>query len=63
MTPRVAGESVAITLDEQLFVKRGHVASHEVRRPVHRDDTVPRPPFLDGRERRSALGAREFGSS
>ena len=30
----VAGESVAITLAEQIFVERGHVASHEKNAPV-----------------------------
>jgi bifunctional enzyme CysN/CysC len=29
-----AGQSVGITLDDQLFVERGHVASHEVDPPV-----------------------------
>ena len=29
-----AGESVGITLTEQIFVERGHVASHEVEAPV-----------------------------
>ncbi|MEK0447678.1 MAG: adenylyl-sulfate kinase [Verrucomicrobiota bacterium] len=30
----LAGESVAITLKEQIFVQRGHVASHEVDAPI-----------------------------
>jgi bifunctional enzyme CysN/CysC len=30
----VAGESVGITLAEQIFVERGHVASHEVDTPI-----------------------------
>jgi bifunctional enzyme CysN/CysC len=33
-TVAVAGESVAITLREQIFVQRGHVASHEVDAPI-----------------------------
>jgi bifunctional enzyme CysN/CysC len=30
----VAGESIGITLTEQIFVERGHVASHEVEAPI-----------------------------
>jgi len=30
----VAGESIGITLTEQIFVERGHVASHEVSAPI-----------------------------
>lgn len=33
-TESVAGESVGITLTEQIFVERGHVASHEVDAPI-----------------------------
>lgn len=33
-TSAVAGESVGITLSEQLFVERGHVASHEIDTPI-----------------------------
>jgi bifunctional enzyme CysN/CysC len=33
-TSAVAGESVGITLTEQIFVERGHVASHEVDAPI-----------------------------
>ena len=33
-TVAVAGESVAITLKEQIFVQRGHVASHEMDAPI-----------------------------
>jgi bifunctional enzyme CysN/CysC len=33
-TVALAGESVAITLKEQIFVQRGHVASHEVDAPI-----------------------------
>ena len=33
-TTAVAGESIAITLTEQIFVQRGHVASHEVDAPI-----------------------------
>ena len=33
-TVAVAGESVAITLTEQIFVERGHVASHEQDAPI-----------------------------
>jgi bifunctional enzyme CysN/CysC len=34
LTSAVAGQSVAITLTEQIFVQRGHVASHEVDAPI-----------------------------
>jgi bifunctional enzyme CysN/CysC len=30
----IAGESVGITLTEQIFVERGHIASHEIERPI-----------------------------
>lgn len=33
-TSAVAGESVGITLTEQIFVERGHVASHEADAPI-----------------------------
>lgn len=36
-TQAVAGESVGITLDEQLFVERGDMASHEEEAPVETD--------------------------
>lgn len=32
-----AGQSVGITLDEQLFIERGHIASHENQPPVETD--------------------------
>ncbi|PJK30540.1 adenylyl-sulfate kinase [Minwuia thermotolerans] len=32
-----AGQSVGITLDEQIFVERGHVASHESHPPIETD--------------------------
>jgi bifunctional enzyme CysN/CysC len=33
-TQAVAGESVGITLDEQLFIERGDIASHETQAPI-----------------------------
>lgn len=33
-TEALAGESVAITLKEQIFVQRGHIASHEATAPI-----------------------------
>ena len=33
-TTASAGESIGITLTEQIFVERGHVASHEVDAPI-----------------------------
>ena len=33
-THAMAGQSVGITLDEQIFVERGHVATHEENRPL-----------------------------
>ena len=33
-TQAIAGQSVGITLDEQIFVERGHIASHEETRPL-----------------------------
>ncbi len=33
-THAVAGQSVGMTLDEQIFVERGHVATHEENRPL-----------------------------
>ncbi len=33
-THAVAGQSVGITLDEQIFVERGHIATHEETRPL-----------------------------
>ena len=33
-TSAVAGESIGITLTEQIFVERGHVASHEAEAPI-----------------------------
>ena len=32
-----AGQSIGITLDEQIFVERGHVASHEAHPPIETD--------------------------
>lgn len=32
-----AGQSVGITLDEQLFIERGHIASHENQPPIETD--------------------------
>lgn len=32
-TQAIAGQSVGITLDEQIFVERGHIATHEETRP------------------------------
>ena len=43
-----AGESIGITLDEQIFVERGEIASHEAD-AADRDQRVPRPPVLAGR--------------
>jgi len=36
-TKAIAGQSIGITLDEQLFIERGHVASHEDQAPVETD--------------------------
>jgi bifunctional enzyme CysN/CysC len=36
-----AGESIGITLSEQIFVGRGHVASLEVDAPLNRTDSKP----------------------
>ena len=33
-TQAIAGQSVGITLDEQIFVERGHIATHEETRPL-----------------------------
>ena len=33
-TQAMAGQSVGITLDEQIFVERGHIATHEETRPL-----------------------------
>ncbi len=33
-TQAIAGQSVGITLDEQIFVERGHIATHEDTRPM-----------------------------
>ena len=33
-TQAIAGQSVGITLDEQIFVERGHIATHEEFRPL-----------------------------
>ncbi len=33
-TQAIAGQSVGITLDEQIFVERGHIATHEESRPL-----------------------------
>ena len=33
-TQAIAGQSVGVTLDEQIFVERGHIASHEESRPL-----------------------------
>ena len=33
-THAIAGQSVGITLDEQIFVERGHIATHEENRPL-----------------------------
>lgn len=33
-TTATAGESIGITLDEQIFVERGHIGSHEVDSPI-----------------------------
>ncbi len=33
-THAIAGQSVGLTLDEQIFVERGHVATHEENRPL-----------------------------
>ena len=32
--PAVAGDSIGITLGEQIFVERGHIASHENETPI-----------------------------
>ncbi len=34
LTHATAGQSVGITLDEQIFVERGHIATHEATRPL-----------------------------
>ena len=52
----VAGESVGITLAEQIFVERGHVASHEVDTPIESTKFKARL-FWMGREN-LALGRR-----
>ena len=52
----VAGESVAITLDEQLFVKRGHMASHAVDSPAATTRFKARLFWMGGHE--LPLGAR-----
>ncbi|MEP6698829.1 MAG: adenylyl-sulfate kinase [Verrucomicrobiota bacterium] len=44
-----AGESVGISLSEQIFIERGHVASHEVDAPIV-SNRVPAKVFWLGRE-------------
>ena len=46
-TRRGAGESIGITLTEQIFVERGHVASHAAGR-AHRVEPLQGAPLLDG---------------
>ena len=46
-TEAEAGQSVGITLDDQLFVERGELASHPDHAPLETDG-VPRPPVLAG---------------
>ena len=55
-TSAVAGESIGITLTEQIFVERGHIASHEADAPIESNRFKARL-FWMGR-RNLALGER-----
>lgn len=61
----VAGESVGITLTEQIFIERGHVASHELNTPIEANRFkaklfwMGRREFQTGRLYKLRLGTQE----
>lgn len=64
-----AGESIGITLEEQIFVERGSLASHEIDTPIEtnrfhaRIFWMGRNPLLIGERRRLKLATQELEGS